>query len=298
MTTDMINAIPSYELYGDLLADGLPGPIHHESIKERSSRHNWTIRFHRHRHLAQIFLFSSPDVTLRLGDIKHTSTDKTILVIPPGVAHGFQFSEDVVGDVVSIRLAQMPDTLKQRFAMFNTATDGIFTRAGASHFCNITTLVAQLRDAYRSVAFNKTEILTSLVDLITLYLAADLKRNNIMQPVHSSTPRSRHDMQVEKFCNLLEENFQQAWTVSDYAERIGISAPHLTRVCKSELGSPPNDLVRQRRILEAKRLLEYTALTVFEIAHRCGFRDAAFFSRSFKSTIGIPPYQYRKQLDK
>ena len=294
----MANSVPNYELFGELLAGGLPGPIHHENLRERSSKHNWTIRLHRHRRLAQIFLFNSTDVTLRLGDIEHTSSDQTILVVPPGVVHGFRFSEHVTGDVISIRLEEMPATLQQRFEMFSAASTTIFPRGRTDNFDNVTALVTQLREAYRSVAFNKSEVLTSLADLITVYLAGDLRDHNSLRPVNSDTPRARYDLQAEAFCNLLEENFQQPWTVSDYAEHVGISAPHLTRVCRSELAAPPNDLVRQRRMLEAKRLLEYTALSVSEIADRCGFRDAAFFSRTFKNHHDIPPHQYRKQLEK
>ena len=294
----MTSTIPNYELYGELLAGGLPGPIHHETIKERSSKHNWTIRLHRHRRLAQIFLFSSAGVYLQVGDVEHTSTNPTLLVIPPGIAHGFLFSEDVVGDVISIRLDEMPEAIQHRFNLFSAATDTIFTKTKSGHFDHVTALVKQLRTMYRSVASNKSDVLTSLIDLITLYLADNLHEKNTLRPAIHVEPRSRHDLQIDNFCNLLEENFSLSWTVSVYAEKIGVSTPHLTRICRAELGSPPNDLVRQRRMLEAKRLLEYTALSIAEIAHRCGFRDAAFFSRTFKSNFGISPNHYRKQLDR
>jgi AraC family transcriptional activator of pobA len=293
----MANSIPSYELYGELLAGELPGPIHHETIRERSSQHDWTIRLHRHRRLAQIFLFSSADVFLRVGDIEYTSSDQIILVVPPGVPHGFRFSEDIVGDVVSIRLDEMPATVQQRFAVFNEGTGRIFTGRRADNFDNVAALIDQLRQAYHSVAVNKEEVLLSLIDLIVLYLTGDLRTASSLKPVNTPAPRGRHDLQIEAFCNLLEENFQHPWSVALYAQRIGISAPHLTRVCKAGLGAPPNDLVRRRRILEAKRLLEYTALSVAEIARRCGFKDAAFFSRTFKASLGIPPHQYRTQLN-
>lgn len=292
----MPKRIPSYELYGDLLAGGLPGPVHHESIKERSSKHDWTIRLHRHRRLAQIFLFSSPGVFLRLGDVEMTSADQTILVVPPGMAHGFRFAEDVVGDVVSIRLNEMSSAVRQSFSMFGAEANTIFSEQQSNNFKNVVALIDQLREAYRSVAFNKTDILVSLIDLITLYLLGDLRDNNSLRPSGNRIRQGRHDLMVEKFCTLLEDHFQLPLSVADYAEHVGISAPHLTRICKAELGSPPNDLVRQRRMLEARRLLEYTGLTIAEIASRCGFRDAAFFSRTFKSNLGISPKQYRIKI--
>lgn len=293
----MRRSIPNYELYGELLAGGLPGPVHHETIEERSSKHNWTIRLHRHRRLAQIFLFSSPEVFLRMGDIEHTSNDNILLVVPPGVPHGFKFSEDVVGDVVSIRLDEMPPAIQQRLELFSAEVGAIFTEQDTESFENVVVLMSQLREAYHSVSLNKIDVLNALVDLITVYLSGDLKTRSSLRPAPSNPQQGRRGMQAETFCSLLEENFQQAWSVADYADKVGISAPHLTRICRSELGAAPNDLVRQRRMLEAKRLLEYTALSVAEIAHRCGFRDAAFFSRSFKSSFQVSPKWYRKQFD-
>ena len=294
----MTASIPNYELYGELLAGGLPGPIHHETIKERSSKHDWTIRLHRHRRLAQIFIFSSAGVYLRAGDVEYTSTDPTLLLIPPGITHGFLFSEDVIGDVISIRLDEMPMAIQHRFGLFSAATDTIFPKPQSGHFDYIAALINQLGTMYRSVASNKSEVLTSLVDLISLYLVDNLHDKNSLRPATHAEPRGRHDLQIDNFCTLLEENFSLPWSVSVYAEKIGVSTPHLTRICRKELGSPPNDLVRQRRMLEAKRLLEYTALSIAEIAHRCGFRDAAFFSRTFKSNLGLSPNHYRKQLDR
>ena len=294
----MTASIPNYELYGELLAGGLPGPIHHETIKERSSKHEWTIRLHRHRRLTQIFIFSSAGVYLRAGDVEYTSTDPTLLLIPPGITHGFLFSEDVIGDVISIRLDEMPMAIQHRFGLFSAATDTIFPKPQSGHFDYIAALINQLGTMYRSVASNKSEVLTSLVDLISLYLVDNLHDKNSLRPATHAEPRGRHDLQIDNFCTLLEENFSLPWSVSVYAEKIGVSTPHLTRICRKELGSPPNDLVRQRRMLEAKRLLEYTALSIAEIAHRCGFRDAAFFSRTFKSNLGLSPNHYRKQLDR
>ena len=96
-------SIPNYELYGDLLSGSYIDTVHHETIKERSSKHHWTIRLHRHRNLAQVFLFRTPGVSFRLSEVTHTSTEPLALFIPPDTVHGFRFPEDVVGDVLSLR---------------------------------------------------------------------------------------------------------------------------------------------------------------------------------------------------
>lgn len=293
-----MSQIPNYELYGELLAGTLSDAVHHENIKERSSKHDWTIRFHRHRRFAQIFLFRSPGVFFRLGDIEFTSAEPMILAIPPDIPHGFLFSEDVVGDVLSIRQDEMPDSIQSRFTQLKAETDRVFLASQTPNFENAATLISQVGDAYHNITGNRAEVLTALVELITLYLTGDLRKRTAWGNTETKNQKGRKDQQAEAFCAFLEDNFQTQLTVADYAQQVGISAPHLTRLCRTVLGSSPIDLVRQRRLLEAKRLLEYTSLTIAEIAHRCGFRDAAFFSRTFKSNVGAPPQDYRRGLDR
>lgn len=288
--------IPNYELYGDLLAGSLSDPIHHETIKERSSRHDWTIRLHRHRRLAQIFLFQSPGVHFQVGDVEHTSQEPTFLIIPPEIPHGFLFAEDVSGDVVSLRMDEMSTDIQRHFQQLSAETDMIFRLSDTDSFDDAATVIGQLKKTYHSILGNRRDLLTGQVNLIVLYLIGDLRRKNAMTQKSLKGPRGRQELQVEAFCTLLEDHFQEPLSVNEYAGRLGVSAPHLTRLCRSVLGAPPNDLVRQRRLLEAKRLLEYTGLSVAEISHRCGFRDAAFFSRTFKTKLNATPQAYRKNL--
>ncbi|MEP5152556.1 helix-turn-helix domain-containing protein [Planktotalea sp.] len=291
-----MNAIPSYELYGDLLAGGLSETIHHETIKERSSRHDWTIRLHRHRRLGQIFLFHSPGVFFRIGDIEHTSTEPMILIAPPNVPHGFLFAEDILGDVVSLRLDELPTDIQRQFDHMSAETDMVFPESETRNFESVAAVMGQLGQSFHNLSANRTDLLTAQVNLMMLYLMGNRREKSAFRQANVKGHAGRQEAQIEAFCNLLEEHYQEPWAVGEYAQQVGVSAPHLTRLCRSILGSPPNSLVRQRRLLEAKRLLEYTGLTIAEIAHRCGFRDAAFFSRTFKSTLGATPQSYRKNL--
>ncbi|MEL6169191.1 MAG: helix-turn-helix domain-containing protein [Pseudomonadota bacterium] len=289
--------IPSYELYGELLAGRYSDPVHHEPIHERSSKHDWTIRLHRHAALAQVFLFRSSGVFVRMGDLELTSDEPMILVVPPGIAHGFRFSENVVGDVLSLRVDEQPDGTLDRIEDLRVRGGGILSRGQAAHFDTVAALVAQLDQAYHGIGAERSGLLSGLSQLVVTYIAADL---HLQRPLGYRTmpdPMTRHEEQAELFCRLLEANFDKDWSVEIYARQVGVSGPHLTRICRSVLGSPPNALVRQRRVLEAKRLLEYTRLSVSEVAHKAGFRDPAFFSRTFKKTIGCAPKAYRLDAD-
>ena len=293
----MNRIIPTYELYGELLSGTLSDPVHHETIFERSSQLDWTIRLHRHSKMAQIFLFHSPDVTFQIGTVHHTSVEPMVLVIPPDTPHGFRFSEDVIGDVLTIPLGEnSPDSLPR---LIETARShgGIMPHSALDLGANILSLLRQIKHTFGSVGSELPHLLRALTDAICMMLIQEMSHTTGIRQNANPTDMTRHEKQAQKFCELVESRFTQPDTIDDYAAAIGVSAPHLTRICKRILNKSPNDLIRQRRMLEAKRLLVYTRLPIHDIAHRAGFNEAGFFSRTFKSLHGTTPSEYRKTTD-
>lgn len=290
--------IPSYELYGELLSGSYTDPVHHETIRERSSKHHWTIRLHRHRSLAQVFLFRTPGVAFRFGEVTYTNAEPLALFVPPDVAHGFRFTEDIVGDVLSLRTNEVGSDITELLHRQEMQKGGILMRSRCENFDLVAGLIAQIGQTYHGMKVERSELLRSLTQLIITCISGDLRRDTTISKTTQSLQLSRHESQAESFCALVEQFFSDNLSVSDYAEQIGVSAPHLTRVCRKILGSSPNELVRRRRLLEAKRLLEYTRLSISEISHRSGFRDPSFFSRSFAEAFGTSPKAFREDRDR
>ena len=285
--------VPNYGLYGELLYGSQNDPVHIETIHERSSQHDWTIRTHRHDRLAQVFLFQTPGIALRMGELEHLSAEPTILVVPPGLPHGFLFPPDVVGDVITLRVDALGEDARARLEQFSAIGGGLLPRSAVSYYREIAELSEHLKAAYHRLDTERSALLVSITHLLLTYLSAASGRQQPGGGALGVAELTPHQRQAERFCELVEQSFAQTWSVADYAREIGVSAPHLTRVCRTILDASPNALVRQRRLLEAKRLLEYTRLPVSEVAHRCGFRDPAFFSRTFKRLTGKAPLEYR-----
>ncbi len=294
----MVNRpIPSFELYGELLSGGQSDPVHHEWIQERSRRHDWTIRLHRHRRLAQIFLLRTGNVSFRIENASFTTTEPHVLFIPAGVAHGFSFDEEVDGDVLSLRVGELWGGVAAGLDHPSLLAASSLAQSGSEHFDHIEALFGQLGQVYHSVKSGRGDLLEALTRLILAYISADVSQEKSSGALGHSAGLTRHEQQAQTFCALVETHFNENFPVSAYAEKIGVSAPHLTRICKVILGSTPNELVRQRRLLEAKRLLEHTRLPVSEVSHRSGFRDPSFFSRTFRQVHGVPPKSYRDETD-
>lgn len=104
---------------------------------------------------------------------------------------------------------------------------------------------------------------------------------------------SRPNQIAHDFKKLLADNYKIEKSPSAYAAMLNISAPYLNEVFKKVTGLPVTYWITYEIMLEAKRLLFYTDLTVKEIAHQLGYEDHTYFSRLFKSAENKTPLAFR-----
>ncbi|WP_165731564.1 helix-turn-helix domain-containing protein [Polaribacter sp. 20A6] len=96
------------------------------------------------------------------------------------------------------------------------------------------------------------------------------------------------------FSLLVEQNFRTMHSVTDYANRLGLSPKSISKHFQKLGAKTPSDFIKNRILLEAKRLLIYTDKTVKEIAFELGFNDPAYFTRFFTKAISKSPLQFKK----
>ena len=80
-----------------------------------------------------------------------------------------------------------------------------------------------------------------------------------------------------------------------YAQRLGLTVTHLNRLCREHLSDTALGIVNARILLEAKRCLIFTSLSVKETAAAVGFDDAAYFTRFFRRESGLSPLAFRER---
>lgn len=97
------------------------------------------------------------------------------------------------------------------------------------------------------------------------------------------------------FSLLVEQNFREMHTVTAYANRLGLSPKSISKHFQKLGAKTPLDFIKNRILLEAKRLLIYTDKTVKEIAFELGFNDPAYFTRFFTKAISKSPLQFKKE---
>lgn len=100
------------------------------------------------------------------------------------------------------------------------------------------------------------------------------------------------------FLNLLENSFQNKHSVSFYSNNLNVTSKKLNILLLKSSGKTTSDLIMDRIIIEAKRLLSYSEKSIKEIGYDLGFEDSHYFSRIFKKKTTLSPEHFKKSISK
>ena len=140
---------------------------------------------------------------------------------------------------------------------------------------------------------NKQDWITVIRSYLNILLFEfDRSCNNGFSPVFR-IKNIRQD-KVFEFENLIEKHFLTIKLPCEYARKLHLTANYLNKICKEERGQTAGALIRKRLIIEAQRLLQYTNLSINEIADKLGFDNSSYFITVFKRETSFPPDKYRR----
>jgi signal transduction histidine kinase/AraC-like DNA-binding protein len=155
-------------------------------------------------------------------------------------------------------------------------------------------------DAYISKPFSSKELLVRVENLIKI-------RTRIREQFHPNVsitsserlPESMDQKFLSKVLASIEAHIEdEAYTVEQLSQDIGMSVNHLNRKLKALLDQTAGHYIRTIKLKRGAALLLKNAATVSEIAYKLGFNDPANFTRSFKREFGCSPVQYQEKEGK
>jgi AraC family transcriptional activator of pobA len=120
----------------------------------------------------------------------------------------------------------------------------------------------------------------------------------IYRRTRSDTPVAARPAQaiVHQFRMALEAHFFEVRSVSAYARMLKITSGHLSESVLHHTGQTAGELIRERLLLEAQRLLVHSSMNVAEIAVALQFEDPSYFSRFFRRSTGTSPGEFRDRF--
>lgn len=288
----MPTPVPTYELYGENTGGEPEFWLHCETIRSRSSLHRWEIKLHRHASFFQILYIEAGSGDIIFGRSTSAICPPAVLTIPPGTDHGFRFSRDVEGLVVTVARSQLSQPLGDRgrlgewLAMPHATTLDPQDVDAAYLMQSLNRLGVE----FKQRRAGRSELLLSYISL-ALQLTARISDSTNVQEIS----RDRNERRVELVMGLVQQHFRSHQPASFYAAALGISQAHLNRIIRSKTGLTIHELLANKLLDEAKRELLFTLGSVQDIAFRLGFTEPAYFSRFFSKNMGgVTPRDWRQ----
>ena len=99
---------------------------------------------------------------------------------------------------------------------------------------------------------------------------------------------------IRQYNILVEKHFKELHKVKEYAALLHKSPKTLSNLFSRHINKSPLNVINDRIILEAKRLLLYSDLSSDEIAVQLGYSDSGHFSKFFKRHTGSSPSTFKK----
>jgi AraC-like DNA-binding protein len=226
-----------------------------------------------------------------LDDERHRVTPGQLLLTRPGQVRRWDVNA-VDGACIFfasefIRDAFADPRFLDQFAFLDAARQSGTIALSASERTQFLRRFRRMGEELKGLRADATELLRArLYELLVLINRWYLARHP------RAAGRSRNDT-IDRFRSSIERDFRRLHRVSDYAERLDLSAGHLNVLCHAHLGRSASAEIHQRVLLEARRLLRYTDKPAFAIAQELGFADPAYFGRFFRRESGVTPRQYR-----
>jgi AraC family transcriptional regulator, transcriptional activator of pobA len=224
--------------------------------------------------------FTKGQGRITVAGVTRGYTANNAVFIPAGVMHGFEVGPQVFGTAVffgkdtTVTLPKEPQHLRIR-------------EVHAQQEVNVTLDMIQ-REMESDVAAHDRAARHHL-GLLGVWLERQVNKAAADTPRPDATRRL-----VARYTALMELNFRRGISVGELACELGVTATHLTRCCRETCNRSAIELLQDRRIFEARKLLSETDIPVGRIGASLGFTSPAYFTRAFQHRTGQSPSAFRR----
>ncbi len=244
-----------------------------------------------HRHdFYHLFWIESGNGTFVSDGRSCLLTRGSLIFVPPGQVHAWKWNDTLKGYVLCFEPASLfsgndrPYRLLHDLGQFSATTkdQATFQIAGSTY--------RLLRLAFKNLAdefHGNAEFRGDMVRSQITGLLIRLHRLCLSTP--SDEVQGYSTQLTNRFLSLLEKEEGKIQRTRYYRSALSVSPRVLVDAVLTETGKSPSTWIRDRTLLEARRLLIYTDLTISEIAYRLNFRNVSYFVRFYRRLVGAPP---------
>ena len=254
---------------------------------------------HPHAHgFYQIIWFRHGHGTHMVDFSDYPISDNTIFFIAPGQIHSFDYNTNYEGVVIHFNASFMADEESSesvfiKYNVFNAYDSQPYCKISAEEEQRLLSLVNEMNREYTLTgAFAHKDYMQYLLRLFLIRVQRGGERKETPKLYVTSVANRT----FVRFRQLLEQNYPSVHTVQEYAERLNVSTRTLNKYISQSTHRQPLQMINDRIVLEAKRLLLSSTMSVKEIGYLLGFEDPSYFVKFFKRLTGKMPTELRGNL--
>ena len=281
------NKIPVFKIYEESSEWPTPDLLHWEPLEERCQLHQFKIKPHRHNDLVQVFYLQKGEIDAQLDGKSYVLKSPCLMVVAAMCVHDFRVTSDVSGHVLSLT-SPLTEKLSAELEILNQPLKNSAVYPVSQDHLKVEMLFESIKEEYTTLQRGRELSLESLLKTLLIWVGR--------LGVRRTEPDShldRGNQHLKAFSRLVELHFKSHQPLDKYAQELNITAKHLNAVCQQLTQKSSLHIIHQRLLLEAKRNLIYTAMTISEISYSLGFSEPAYFTRFFKRLAGLPPKEFR-----
>lgn len=243
---------------------------------------------HRHDH-EEILIITSGQPNHYVDFIDVSEKAPVVIYVAQGKVHEFMPDAETRGWCIRYRGDFVPES---NFHFFSNYTDQItFTFDPGTCPQEIGVLCGLIFSEYEKNR-DKPEIYRNLFRA----LLAKLDAEGAHSLPRAREGRTSQEIAFRSFLNILEDNYRRDEDVSFYADKMFTSVRNLNHLCKKMFGKSVSEIIETRKLIEARRMLLGTDMTVSEIGYVLGYNEKSYFTRVFKKRTGITPTLFRESV--
>lgn len=257
--------------------------------------HAHILRPHKHAFFLTV-LFTSGTGFHEIDFVRYPIEAGAVFLLQPGQSHHWEFSADTEGWIFfhseSFWNYHYPNWSLQELTFFQSGRMKSYLSPENEQNTSLEPCFSELLVEYQSQLPYRYRKMAALIQ--TVYIELARKRSSASDFARNS---GEYLERFRTFEHLLENHFLVEKSPVFYAGQLGISERHLHRIVKQISGKNPRQLITDRLILEAKRLLGSGQFRPSEVAHFLGFDEYAYFSRVFTQHVGMNPRAFKLSYD-
>jgi AraC family transcriptional activator of pobA len=244
-----------------------------------------------HRHdFYHLFWIESGNGTFVSDGRSYPLTRGSLIFVSPGQVHAWKCNDTLKGFVLCFEPASLfsgndrPYRLLHDLAQFSATTkDRATFQVAGSTYRILRVAFKNLADEFHGSAEFRCDMVRSQITALLIRL------HRLCLSTPSVEVQGYSTQLTNRFLSLLEKEAGKLQRTRYYTSALSVSPRVLVDAVLAETGKSPSAWIRDRSLLEARRLLIYTDLTISEIAYRLNFRNVSYFVRFYRRLAGVPP---------